>query len=472
MIANIHKFIVAALVACSSLAGPGADAQVTEGATLVAALKGASGELRQVANDAISAEDQVLHNRLEEGAIRLELLIPKAQKLADHAVEAADTALGGVAMDALGILESIHRDIAQVGTYTGAKVNLALAHASAIAAAVPFVNVAPAVFALSPTRIEPSHARAHVRIFGYLPGEVGSDIKVFANDSEVSVLRSSVAVLSFELPAELSVSEERTIRVHIQAVEHYGPFHLLWKTHSFNEIIEVGKKDPYLCTLEEYLPNPEYMMSVRAPGGLPFDATTQGGDNRPNEHKVITAENLFTAAMGESAHLYDLSTVIITDLGAAYAMFGECRGQGPGGRVTITDSGKTAEIDLTAPSLSDRLVSDGFLKWTMCHAGGTHAHVDLHPTFKVAKGISAPLVLAKTSNLRLGVSGTTIGSVVPTPADWSLHIKCSYQELEDHWATRTMILSPTHLQDIAAGVTVRLADRALIIEPFDTAKLN
>jgi hypothetical protein len=347
-----------------------------------------------------------------------------------------------------------------------------LAHASAIANALPLVDVPPAVFAVSPSRIEPGHGVARPRIFGYLPGALGSDVKVFANDVEVPVSRSSVGALSVELPDEISQKEESSIRLHIQAVEHYGPFHLLWKAHDFNETITVGRKDPYLCTLEDYLPNPQYLESVRALGAVAYDATTQGGENHPNEHRVITAEDLFNATMGESAHLYDLSTVVISDLGAAYAMYGECRGQGPGGRAAVTASGKAADIDLTAPSLSDRLVSDGFLKFTVCHAGGTHAHVDLHPTFLVAKKISAPLLLTKTANLRLGVGGISLPSAVPTPADWSLHIKCTYSELQDHWTTRTMILNPGHQQDVAGGVTVRLADRALLIEPYDVVRLD
>jgi hypothetical protein len=447
---------------------------VTTAATVSLAINAAAGELRRLANDTAAATDQVLFNEIEHARTSLLLLLPKLNEAVSKGTGDANDAANAALRQAVGILSNLHADGSELGNFASAKLNMTLAQMSADLADLPFIDVTPAVFAVSPMRLDADQRTRRVRVFGYLPGAVNKDVKITIDGASVDAVRGAGGSISFILPPQVILREEAQIVLGIDAVEHYG-FGLFWKTHSFHETLVVGKKLPFDCDVIDFVENPNYLQSIKATNSAAYDATTQGGDNKPNEHRLISAEDLFVATMGDAARQFDLSTVRIDEAGAHFAMYGECRGQGPGGTARVVAGGKALEIDLSAPSLGDRVITgEGFLGLgvTICHAGGTHAHLDLTPAFSAARKDTPQLIAKSSTTYKLGAAGLEVARAMPTAAPWSLHVKCAYQDGSESWSTRTMVVTEREKQDIARGVSVRFVDGRLLIEPIDPLKLD
>lgn len=448
---------------------------VSDAAALAAGIKAVKGDLTQLANDAFAAGDQVLYNRIEQTLNGLNLILPKLDGLLGKAEGTANEIVSNASRETVALLQDLHSDASNTGNFASAKLNQGLASASSLLASVPFVNVPPAVFAVSPTRIEASQKGRRVRIFGYLPGELNKDVKISVNGKHVDAQRAAGGSIAFNLPMDLPLVPEKEISISMEVTEHYGWFDWLWKTHSFKEVLLVGKDKPFTCTVEGYNDNPNYLQKVVATGTRTFDASTQAGQNRPNEDRTINAEDLFAATMGQAASAYDPKSVVVLDTGFVFHSYGECGGKGPHGSAEILSSGKQVRVLLSAPSLPDFVVwSNGVIPAPkkVCHAGGTHGVGTLTPVFMAALKTAQPLVLAKTSSHQFGTDGLDVAYPIPAAAPWSVHTKCNFKEGSESWSTRTMVLTPKDTQESARGMTARIADGRLLIDRLDPLKFD
>jgi hypothetical protein len=465
----LARLVVVALLASVTPTLP-AD-PVSDATALAGGIKAVSGELKRLANDALQAGDQVLYNRIEQAINGLALLLPKLEEVIRTGGKTANEVIDNASRDTLTILGTLHVDGASAGNFASAKLNTGLASASALLASVPFVDVPPAVFAVSPTRIDATQKGRRIRVYGYLPGEINDDVQIYVNGRQVDAQRGSGGSVAFTLPSDLVLKQEEEIPIRIEATEHYGWFNALWTTHKFNEVVLVGKAQPFTCSVESFKDNPSYLSRVTATGAMEFDASTQGGQNRPNEDRTVNADDLFAATMGDAARDYDPRSVVVKETGFVFQRWGQCGGAGPSGTAEILASGKAVRVRLSAKSLGDSVHRDG-LKITVCHAGGTHAHGTLKPVFLAARRDAQPLLLEKAESYRLGSAGLNLLYPMPPAAAWSVHAKCTFKEASENWTTQTMIMNPQDTQETARGLIARLVDGRLLIEPLDPLRFD
>ena len=214
---------------------------VTAGAS-VAGLKSLVGDLEKLAEDAASAGDQLLQNRIEQAVTGLQVVLARVNEAVKSGKADVNDIIDEAMGDATGLLGELHDDVSTIGSFAGTKLSLVMANATNLYDKVPFLNADPAVFAIVPSRISSSAKGAQVRVFGYLPGDLEDDVHVTANGVQIpKVSRGSGGSLVFSLPGSLALKEEELVSLNIQIDKHYGPFDVLWKTHSFDETILVGQ---------------------------------------------------------------------------------------------------------------------------------------------------------------------------------------------------------------------------------------
>lgn len=217
----------------------------------------------------------------------------------------------------------------------------------------------------------------------------------------------------------------------------------------------------------------------------PSRSTGSSRDNQKKSRTIARAsetgrhrkkcEELFFATMGEASRLYDPKSILVKDAGAVLTPYGnDSCGRGPGGNVKIASGGKLVEISLNAPSLNSMVHADHHLipHITYCDAGGTHEHAALTPIFKAARKDAQPLIAVKTDSYKIGAAGLDAGYPMPPAAPWSLHVKCAFHEGPESWSTRMMILTPQTTQDLARGLSARMADDRLLIEPLNPIRFD
>ena len=113
--------------------------------TVHGSIQAVTGELRRLADDALAAGDQVLHNRIEQALNGLTLLLRNLEPLIKSAQTAGNEVVNNAARESVSILSELHADGSSAGNFASAKLNLTLANASALMSSIPFVDVPPAV---------------------------------------------------------------------------------------------------------------------------------------------------------------------------------------------------------------------------------------------------------------------------------------------------------------------------------------
>ena len=468
-----RAFLCAFLI-CTSLFAPAEDVYAMDAASagvIVGGMKSLAADLKRLANDAAAAGDQVLQNRIEQALTSLDVAITKLERALKNAKGEVNDLVDEAMREVTSVLSTLHDDGSTLGNYASTKLNLVMANAMSLYDNVPFLDADPSVFSLVPTRIEPAQRGRRVRVFGYLPGDPSDDIRISVNGTAVPVKRGASGSLEFALPSSLALKEEQLIAVHVEVDKHYGPFDLLWKVHRFDESVLVGKAKPFACNVISFGDNPDYLQAVSAQTSVQFDATTQGGSNRPNENRTVSAKNLFFQTMGASAAEYDAETVRIADPNAALFMYGACNGKGPHGSVGVTDMGQTLDVKLSAPSLSRSVKCHG-LKCKVCDAGGTHAKAVVSPKFLAARKNAEPLKAIGIKDYAVGPAGLTVPHGLPAAGSWSMHVKCGFAEGDESWFTRTMVLNAQNKQSSARAITTRVDNGQLIIEPLNPLRLD
>ena len=428
--------------------------------------------LREAANQAAEAGDQVMKNRLEQAAAEVALLLPKLEKVLKGVEKAGNEVVNNAARELAEQLSALRRDSSTIGTYASTRLNSTLALASQAADESIFTNVDPVVLAILPSRIDATNVGRRIRIMGYLPGVPNKDISVTVSGQPVKVARSSGNSLTFDLPKSIKLAEGVPLKVRV-LIQKGGILGLFRKDFSIEDQIVVGKTAPMTCNVSTYLENPAYLSLVAAvQPSTSIMATTQGGQNRPNESRKLLAEDLFVETMGDDAKNYVLSSVIVNKHGLKPSLYGGCGGQGPSASAEVQNQGKSVSVELHAPYLKKR-VSGGMFHTRYCDAGGTKAVAQLKPEFKAAKASAEYLTVQKSESFSVpSYSGLEVPYSLPAGKDWAIHVKCEYSDGPEKWQTRTMVLRPKDEDESGRGVALRLAENKLLIEPIDPIRFD
>lgn len=467
------------LLACSVFAlstSCGPTPSPTGAFALYGAVKAAATELKITANEAAEAGDQVAKNRIEQGVAELKLLEPRIKNILDHGEKAANETVDNATGEFVEILSTLRHDSSTIGSYATIRLNATLALASQVIDDIPGLSVDPIILAINPVRIQPDDANRTVRVYGFLPGEIGDNITVKLGDRTITNLKRSIGnSISFTIPNDIMKGEGQKLPLTIEIVRRKGFLGFFRDAVQLTEELHVGRREPYSCLVTEFAVNPSYLSTVTADKAADFEANTQGGNNRPNESRKILASDLFFATVSNDVKSYNLDTVIVENLGKSLSFHGGSCGRGASGNAEIADRGASVTMALRAPYF-DRTVHSyrrhGIPRIRVCDQGGSKASLRLLPTFKVAKFSSPYLAQSNQFRVNLGYGGISRPLATPNDGDWSLHVKCSYQDSAEKWQGRTVVLTGKDQAGLARGVATKVSNGNLIIEPADPYQLS
>lgn len=459
------------LLACSLLAllpscGPGPSS--TGALTLHGAIKTAATELKITANEAAEAGDQVAKNRIEQAVAELTLLEAKVQDIMDDGEKAANSTVDNATGEFVEILSGLRKDSSTIGSYASVRLNSTLALTSQVIDDIPGLSVDPIILAVTPVRIQPDDVNRTVRVYGFLPGKVGESITVKIGERAIEDVNRSIGnSLSFTIPNDIMKGEGQKVPLTIEIVKQRGFLGFFRDASLLTEEIHVGRTEPFSCQITEFGVNPNYLSTVTADKATVYEANTQGGSNRPNERRTILAKDLFFATVEKDIKSYNPDTVIVEDLGKSISLNGGNCGRRSSASASITHFGSAVEINLHAPYFSRTR-----RRLRICDQGGSKASLSLRPTFKVAKISSPYLTQSNQFRLNLGYAGITRPFTTPNDGDWALHVKCAYQDSAEKWQGRTVVLTDKDQSGTARGVTTRVSNGNLIVEPIDPYELS
>jgi hypothetical protein len=420
--------------------------------------------LREASDNAAQALDQVTANRLEEAANRLEALLPHLREVMDGAERNAHSVIDNAANETAGVLSNLRLDLQKIGGYATAAANGYVAEASSLLDALPFVNVPPSVFAITPSVLDAAVAEQVVRISGYLPGAPGTDIHLTVMGRDVPLTRAAGRSLTFALSGA-AARPGTAIPLQLRIRERKGPFGLFSRWQTFAEVLRYGATTPLTCVLDTHAENPQYLRQVMSTASYSVEASTQGGVNRANERRLLLAADLFQSTVGDSAHLYDLGSVSVAALGAVFVARGGGCGAGPGANWEIQKGGTQALITVHAPHLKRRYERHG-VRIRICDQGGTKGTVTLRPVYRAALKATPFLRKVRSETITMGMPGASREHGFGDKQPWAYHVSCTYKDGPESWQSSVAVLNSLNRSAIVRGLSARVAEDRLILEPI------
>jgi hypothetical protein len=329
--------------------------------------------------------------------------------------------------------------------------------------------------AISPSRADANSLPKTVRLFGHFPGELHRDVLVLVNGKAPRELgRSTGNSLLVELPESIESGAGSRVKFQVR-VRQSGGF-LGWSQtwHEFVEYLAIGHESPFKCIIESFVENPNLLEVVKSSNPTSYEASTQGGANRPNENRTLLARDLFVASVAEPER-YDIATVRVAKVGLKRSLYGGCGNQNPSASAVVEKSGSVVKVALRAPYKKFKVHTSG--KWykpkvKRCDKGGTKAIAVLKPEFKAAHKDTPTTIRKSVKEVTFGRSGFQEPYSFGAKGNWEARVRCSFDDSLEKWNAATMVLRSDGDSAVARNLKATLLQGTLLIEPYDSLEFE
>jgi hypothetical protein len=451
---------------------------VTGGAALRSVLQ----EFVNAIDSVIQAADAATAAKLHSARNDAEDIIQSLSGLEGKTAGDAEALLGSAAQKTEKLLSDVHSTVHVSEKALLGDVDATMISVSQIVDALPFTNVQPYVVSLKPGRILAGNMPQVIEVYGFLPGVPGKDVTASISGVTVDVKRGERGSLQLAWPKGIAAKQGAFIPVDV-IVRKPGSFFDWFTTPiTISDRLYVALERPFSCTSELFRANPAATVEIKATSVFHAEANTQGGTNVPSLIDNVTGRELFVGTVPNHDQ-FDQGSVTIKSSGELPpGLYGACSAIQPSAKVTTWDSG-TVHYSLSAPKIGvhtenytcektvsafGHVIKRIYWGCTRVSTGhGTHAVLNLQPTFTAQKKGVPPTTLTASTAFQLGQESYKQDNAVPADKDWQIQLVCRFLDGDEKWDTGPLIMNSTVNAATNRGVAAVVEDNRLWVQVSD-----